>query len=271
MNLFKDHLLRIGKTHKICEDYIISGNDPIPYIIIADGCSSSEYTDVGARILCHTAKQYLGYYKNSIQKINEDCMGNFIILTSKETVKSLNLPITCLDATLIISYYYNKQIKTVIYGDGSIIYIDNYLKNIEIHTIEYSKNAPYYLSYNLDSDRKKIYHKNKINKMVHIYSKDLTMTMPENYDEPYTSTCKISSGQNKTVLICSDGISTFFNKEEFLPIEELIDDFSSFKTLKGEFLQRRLLSKRGAITKFKKDGYNHLDDLSIGAFVLEDD
>ena len=52
-------------------------------------------------------------------------------------------------------------------------------------------------------------------------------------------------------------------------LRDFIDDFTSFKTLKGEFLKRRLLSKRGAITKLEQQGYEHLDDLSIGAFTIE--
>jgi len=58
-------------------------------------------------------------------------------------------------------------------------------------------------------------------------------------------------------------------QSEFLHLRDFIDDFTSFKTLKGEFLKRRLLSKNGAITKLEQQGYEHLDDLSIGAFTIE--
>ena len=74
MTIHIDHLLKKGKTHKICEDYIISGYNPAPYIILSDGCSSSKNTDVGARVLCHVAKQYLENSKDSIISINKDSM-----------------------------------------------------------------------------------------------------------------------------------------------------------------------------------------------------
>ena len=56
-----DTFSKIGKTHKICEDYILSGTKPFPYIIISDGCSSSEGTDMGARLLCFLAQQYIRF------------------------------------------------------------------------------------------------------------------------------------------------------------------------------------------------------------------
>jgi hypothetical protein len=56
-----DIFRRIGATHAVCEDYIIEGNKPFPFIILADGCSTAKNTDMGARILCHLAKQYVMY------------------------------------------------------------------------------------------------------------------------------------------------------------------------------------------------------------------
>jgi Protein phosphatase 2C len=272
-----DHLLKIGKTHKICEDYIISGYDPVPYIILSDGCSSSKNTDIGARILCHRAKQYLQRYTNSFNSINGIEMGDYIIWSSKLAIDLLGLDVTALDATLIITYYYDGLININMYGDGCIVVIDKTSTMIE--TVEYSKNTPYYLSYKLDYERNEIYHSNKITKMVdkryYYNSPDSTdlITGTMDYDEPCISKYLIEPNRDKTIFILSDGISTFFNKEQtkFLSIIDLIKDFSSFKTLKGEFLQRRLLSKKGAITKLEQQGYDHLDDLSIGAFVIGED
>jgi len=281
MKIHIDHLLKIGKTHKICEDYIISGYDPVPYIILSDGCSSSKDTDIGARILCHVAKQYLDYHKDSIQSIDEVKMGKYIIFKADTLMIQLGLMnISSLDATLTIAYYHNGSIKIIMYGDGNIVNI--YKNDITIKTIEYSKSTPYYLSYELDRKRKQTYHDNKIIKTVdkyyiyNPYGEGCTQSLVTgimDYEKPYISSHTIEPDKDQTILIFSDGISTFFNKEqqEFLPIKDLIQDFSSFKTLKGEFLQRRLLSKKGAITKLEQQGYEHLDDLSIGAFVIGGD
>ena len=274
MKTYVDHLLKIGKTHKVCEDYIISGYEPVPYIILSDGCSSSNNTDIGARILCLEAKQYLTYHKNSIKSIDEVRMGEYIIWKSDSIAMQLGLDQAPLDATLMVAYYYNHLLKIIVYGDGCIVFIDNVTGETEIINIEYDKNIPYYLSYTLEKERDKIYKSNKIKKLIdrdYIKSDRVHLLTSTDSREEYAITYGIYPGEDKTILILSDGISTFFNKEqqEFLPIKDLIQDFSSFKTLKGEFLHRRLLSKKGAITKLEQQGYNHLDDLSVGAFVIK--
>ena len=50
-----DTFIEIGSQHKVCEDYIIAKDN---YIILADGCSRSENSDMGARILCYMAQQF---------------------------------------------------------------------------------------------------------------------------------------------------------------------------------------------------------------------
>lgn len=56
-----DCYFEIGHSHTICQDYALTGkiNDVLSYAIISDGCSSSPLVDVGARLLAHSAKEYL--------------------------------------------------------------------------------------------------------------------------------------------------------------------------------------------------------------------
>ncbi len=43
-----------GSQHRINQDYVLSGND---YVILSDGCSMAPNSDIGARLLTHSAKQ----------------------------------------------------------------------------------------------------------------------------------------------------------------------------------------------------------------------
>ena len=54
-----DWYFTIAKQHVVCEDYALTGWEPVPYTIVCDGCSSSEHTDVGARVLAWSAKKAL--------------------------------------------------------------------------------------------------------------------------------------------------------------------------------------------------------------------
>ena len=78
-NINVDHYMTIGSSHQVCEDYIISGTEPFPYIILSDGCSSSKDTDIGARILAQCAKNYLTTFHNLHEDCAKDTLGYKII------------------------------------------------------------------------------------------------------------------------------------------------------------------------------------------------
>jgi len=89
---------QIGKDHKICEDYAISGHDPFPYIIISDGCSSNLNTDIGSRILVSMTKK-------NIHLFNPEYYIDFVdnvIFQSKSLVSIMGLNKDCLHATLLL-------------------------------------------------------------------------------------------------------------------------------------------------------------------------
>ena len=112
-----DTFLKIGKTHQVCEDYIITGDSPVKYNILSDGCSSSKDTEMGARILCHLAKQFLLYRKDDYRfpALDYDEMGSWIIHNAELAARQLGLKKSCLDATLIIAYEYDGKYHIYMY------------------------------------------------------------------------------------------------------------------------------------------------------------
>jgi hypothetical protein len=55
-----DSYFELGTNHEHCQDYVIHGCvNNYCFLIGSDGCSSSAQSDVGARLLCHTAKAKL--------------------------------------------------------------------------------------------------------------------------------------------------------------------------------------------------------------------
>ena len=143
-----DIFIEIGSQHKVCEDYIISGMEPEPYIILADGCSSSNDTEMGARILCHLAKQYLRYRSDDLHNIDHKKMGRWIIHNAEMAARQMGLKVSCLDATLIVSFFIDGEVKIFMYGDGVVVIKSG--NDIEYFKIDFSSNAPYYLSYLID-------------------------------------------------------------------------------------------------------------------------
>lgn len=265
-----DSFLEIGSQHKICEDFIISGPDPVPHVILSDGCSSSKNTNCGAMILTQLAEQYLKFKTMELDNINHDTMGKWIVFNAEAIVKLLGINLDCLDATLIISFMLPKLIHVYIYGDGYIIRV-NKQKEIESTKISFSDNAPYYLSYSTDFFRKKTYRDTKPTTTVQNYQKvgGLSIINDLPYDFPLHYSFILS--HYKEIYIASDGIDSFMRNGVKLPTENIIKSFLNIekenreKTTKGVFIQRRC---RNAIKVIRKEGWDHYDDISFGGFQL---
>jgi len=267
-----DTFMTIGKNHKVCEDYILSGTNPIPYIIISDGCSSSKGSDMGARLLCFLAQQYIKFRQPQTEKFAPDHneMGLWIIHNAELVGKQLGLPKNSLDATLIIAYKafnYDNCVRVHLYGDGCIVHFGPEFLNIKI--IEYSKNAPYYLSYKIDIERNLLYHQMLQEKFIKTYSSEQSDSSLErfHYDIPFTFHYNLGVEKNG-LLIASDGLASFFRfNSSIISFPAYVENFFAFKTTKGEFLKRRANKE---LKTLAKEGIYNADDLSIGAFLLEE-
>jgi len=259
-----DIFLNTGSSKKICEDYIIQGYDPVPFVILADGCSSSNGTEMGSRILCHLAKQYLRYRRDDLHSINYKKLGNWVIHNAELTIRQLGLSISCLDATLIIAYTIDNIIKLFMYGDGAIFTKEQGV--IKTWKFDFTGNAPYYLSYLIDDFRHELYHNEKHDLIITTENVGELPFESLAYDYPLEFT--FQKKDMDCMMIASDGMFSFINDDPVNPriiqTSDLISDFMSFKTTKGEYLKRRF---NKALGKLNEGGINHYDDLSVGAFI----
>ena len=272
-----DTFLTIGKTHKVCEDYILSGTEPIPYIIISDGCSSSKQTDMGARLLCFLAQQYLKFrVEMDIFEPDHNEMGMWIIHNAELVAKQLGLSRQSLDATLIIAYQNRPDnIRVHMYGDGCML--EFYADGGYVFTqVDYSQNAPYYLSYQIDPVRHKAFHEMNQSKIYTTWFQNVgweSTTRKFDADIPYVINCDLNSKENRCtmagLLIASDGFISFMEdkKPGIKHILDYASDFYLFKTTAGEFLKRRATM---ALRNLAKENIHNADDLSIGVFLKED-
>ena len=294
-NIHSDYYFTNGKVLKTCQDYTISGEDPVPHIVLCDGCSSSKNTDVGARILAHSVQNSfkLLFETNSSGLLESPfpykSLGKMTIGFAKSSIVYLNLDNTCLDATLIISFIHGEYVTTMMYGDGYIIAI---MKdgNFEVAFNEFEGNAPYYLSYQIDQERDKLFR--DFSKQFNDESQVLTRyfsVKPEGnfatresrylsinpsghfytrqrFDIPIIFTYPLDS--LKTLLIFSDGIGSFVNENSSrISYLRILKHFTDFKTTSGEFIKRRA---RKAIEELSKEGIRNTDDVSVAGFMIEE-
>lgn len=281
MKINTDSIFLIGNSHKVCEDYALTGctTSGLHYAIISDGCSSSSNTDIGSRILARTTEHYLRLMLKTPDAININNMyemiGRLTIISAYGIVKhQLHLEPEALDATLIIAFQLEKNIITFTYGDGVILFktIDN---KIGYEVIEYSENAPYYLSYWNDKGRASSYRNmirsNSISNTIPFINLNpgndikIDIKFPHNeeeetffkkYDEKLIKIFNID--HIKDVVISTDGILSS-NLERNILTEVL-----SYKNTNGAFLQRRI---KRILLDNEKIGYKFYDDLGLASII----
>ncbi len=292
-----DSFLKIGHSHEQCQDYILTGSDPCPYIILADGCSGAKDSDIGARLLCHTALKYLKKNQSRLDRLDPpEKVGQDIIVDAAFALKvHFNTRIDCLDSTLIIAYKFQGYYHIYMYGDGVVFSIDT--NDIINYThIHYSPNAPGYLRYRIDGYEK--YQNTNVDKLRDTHA---GMNSCDSM-EPWHHI--IHEGDIKTLLIASDGIESFiYNeqvrykslyfkllyamknanphlisgvegdipvvitpKEKELKWENVVGEMIDFKNTNGVFLKRRV---KKVMKNYLKKGFINDDDLSIGCFYEE--
>lgn len=260
-----DSFLEVGSQHKVCEDFISSGNDPCPHVILSDGCSASKNSNYGAMILVQMAKRYLDFRSHELAGIDYDDMGNWVIYNAEAVVRSMGLNRTCLDATLIVSYLWNWFVYVYVYGDGFIT------TKSWIYEMSFSSDSPYYLSYRTDYLRRKMYKKGGYSKTV----KHISLCGGPEYlrevDADFSLHHKFAYSFEE-IYIASDGINSFVRNGEKLPVKDVVKGFLDMerenrdRNTKGVFIQRRC---RKAMKRFRKDGWDHYDDISFGGFLCD--
>lgn len=271
-----DSFFTMGKQHFVCEDYVFTSTDA-KAAFLSDGCSSSPYTDLGARLLCLCGaetlikdhKRQTGTYSNYVG------LGVDTVLKASNLLSSFSaIPKEALDATLITAFV-NKdnQILIYTYGDGNValkfkdtpLIVNNY---------SFSGNAPYYLNYDLEDNlpRLKVYHEamSESNALKHIEAVGGDIRIVEReYNSP--NIIHIEDTENlEMVAIMSDGVESFssVNTRMYIPVYKVIAELLDFKTTMGEFVKRR---SRAVVKKYAKDQIYHNDDLSIAVMLFEEE
>jgi hypothetical protein len=230
--------------------------------VVCDGCSSSENSDIGSRLLSIIAKDAMcEIFKRDL--VYEEHIREYIIRKMIEVKKCCSfLNTTFFDSTLMIivkpkDFY----ARVLVYGDGVIFKKEKDSPNIELCEISFSHNAPYYLNYKTDFKRDSLYLKNSSEEIccrTGFAIGDHNIPVADAIPAFYT----INGGEPDFIGIASDGISQLLNRNTgtMLPTEEVIKNLTDFKTTNGQFVKRRV---KRAMDEYAKNGIIPVDDLSL--------
>jgi len=275
----------IGTTHDVCQDYALTGEYSIA---IADGCSGSVLSDFGSRMLSVTAMNKM-LELESLHDLDE----KELILLSRPSIKVLNLPLECLDATLLCAAKISDAAEAICYGDG-VMAIKLKNKDTIVMSIEYVDGYPFYVNYLFDKTgrykdfqdnhdkRQVVFSVIKANGDVEVINNDCDATTRLRYNDTEVGIMRLTdhrtmietiSPEVESVIIMSDGVQSFYETitsgtskhNEKVSYHDVLRELLSFKNYTGRFVQRRM---NKFIKTCKRNNWNHSDDISIAAIYL---
>jgi hypothetical protein len=267
-----DCYFTIARQHMVCEDYALINPEPIPHIIVCDGCSTSNKTDIGARILATSASKALREYFETTPPPDTlppySDLGYAIVNRARHVAELLGIPLDCLDATALLAFPYHGAMHVYTYGDGYIITIDQE-GSLSYRQLSYEQNMPYYLSYWMDQARRDAYlTKNRDGKAVltvREYDDTGESITQVNYNVP-----SIFSFEAETcvlVALASDGVASFscVHDQQRTPVKEILEQLVAYKTTKGKFVKRRV---KRMIKDYAKQGIYPTDDVAVATLLI---
>jgi hypothetical protein len=262
-----DSYFWIGSTHKVNEDYAISGNkEDMSYAIVSDGCSSSSMTDWGSRILALSAEKVI----NSPTPFSEA-----EVLAKANSIRQfIDLDQTSLDATLLVAVQNKNEFFARCTGDGVIAFIRE--NSIDVYSFEHPSEAPFYINYQSNESRLKNY--------LNTYGAEYNILFYNILENGLAISAHV--GRTETlwrlgkpndavaVVIMSDGVRSFYKMAETetskvkepIPLPTVLHKMLNFKGYQGGFVQRRM---QKFINREMTDlGWYNADDVSVAAIYF---
>lgn len=271
--LSSDAYFAKGARHRVCEDYAMAGWDEgVPYAVVSDGCSSSPMTDVGARLLAHSARRELE--RRGALDVSK------VLRRARLSQRALGLVEESLDATLLMAWQEGDRVRVVAVGDGVIV-ARRRSGLYETWRIE-EQGAPVYLSY-LDSPERQraLFAAGYGERTVHHHCEVWTCTHSTATqwlggaegaldDKTVAFTLSLPAQDLDQLLLLSDGVMSFEERSGSrvrpIPFDEVATELMAFKSTQGAFIERR--ARRFLNKTCEERGWSHYDDISIAGFVV---
>ncbi|MBA2341621.1 MAG: protein phosphatase 2C domain-containing protein [Pyrinomonadaceae bacterium] len=267
-----------GNAHEVCQDYAVSGCiESTPYVILADGCSSSPDTDTGARLLVKSAERSL--------RAHIKCASPFLQEEHEEAARLalrhanvLQLAPQCVDATLLTINVSGDNFFATCYGDG-VVALQSRDGQLDVYSISFAEGYPRYPSYASQGERLRMFesHTSNVKEITHytfFRGDDAIATHADTHIshdalETFTGSVK----DYEFVAILSDGFHSFVElirtetsrKTEPVRLEHFVGNLLDFKNTGGAFVRRRL---NKFLSDAQKNKWQHNDDLAIGVVYL---
>ena len=269
-----DCAFAIGRTHRVCQDYAVAATeDERAFVLLADGCSSSPDSDIGARCLVKAAQSFLP--GPTADDAEWESAHDAALRRAAEAAQTLGLRPTCLDATLLTITASAGAFAVRCCGDG-VVALGRQDGGLEVYSVSYAASYPDYLSYRLDDGRRAQWEAQPGNekRVTHwTLGADGAMNEASCLSPRPRETWTGTADEYRFAAVLSDGALSFTETCEAdlarsprpVPLVELLPALLAFKGSRGQFVQRRA----GAFFKeCHARRRSHGDDFSLGVVWL---
>jgi len=269
-----DLYLRQGDTHAVCQDYAEARlTERGLTLAVCDGCSSSPMTDIGARLLARAA---LGNVHRCGGLDDIEAFAASTIDRAAASARLMELPLQCLDSTLIVVDIDDDHGRAAMFGDGALA-VGNVDGSVRVWSVDYTSNAPDYLSYRLDLARRAAYAdlvdgSECVIRRLEWGGKRALMSTTE----PLTSGPLVLDIDEpiRWIAAMTDGVKSFTRPVQSTstkgrePVDEVdvLTDVLDFVNVNGKFVERQV---RWFAAECEKRGWKHSDDLGIAAISFD--
>lgn len=274
----------IGKTHRVCEDYARAGllPDGRAFAIVSDGCSSSQDTDFGSRLLTVAAQERMIHMGDSYNPEG-------VVWQALGVARAMRLQHTCLDATLLtLCQKSNGDVVAYLVGDGALV-ARRRTGEVEVWRMQFLPGdsrqvGPAYLTYTMEKQRLESYIAQNYHRWMLTYSLDgvlqETVTGEVSFEDSSDGTFRplnfwqrmgFSADDYDYLMVVSDGVESFQVQQSRgvyapVPFHEVMSYMAAMKSLKGPFVAKRL--KRFLEKTAPKLLWHHNDDVAAAGIAL---
>ncbi len=274
-----DCAFRIGAAHAVCQDYAVARSGVPAYAILADGCSSSPDTDIGARLLVKAAQTVITTLTRDFGQDPDAALSHYYTATlakARALARRLPLERECLDATLLTVLADRSHWSAAVYGDG-VVAARRKDGLLEATAITYADHSPRYLNYRGDAERTLAFEARR----------DTERTVERLLIAPDGTLCDAcvredeggglyyEAGSVKEydwVAVLSDGVTSVTaqadaaGEAERMSLPAVLSALTAFKSTTGWFVQRRLRKFEQEMDRRRR---RHHDDLTLAVIALE--
>jgi len=259
-----DAAFTIGTTHTVCQDYAAAKTSSAEQHMVglADGCSSSPNSDIGARLLTQAALSILPTDDLGMELFER------ALHQSAACGDLLGISRLCLDATLLVIQASRERFTIACYGDG-VLAMGRRNGGLELFSVGFESGYPDYPSYQLSPNRARQW------AVQDGGSKTLAHWIGPGEGEMVAINENVVSLSGRCAdyqfaAVLSDGIHSVAQvmptetgqTSRPVPVWEAASRLLAFKSGTGQFAQRRMAAFG---RECQTQHWQHSDDLALGA------